>query len=81
MYGRITTGTGIASAGFLPITGFNMVGIIVTALVLVYAGLALLKLLPKWSRPEVFRGLINRPASTTTASCDVVRRGCVILGC
>jgi hypothetical protein len=68
MYGRITTGTGIATAGFLPITGFNMVGIIVTALVLVYAGLALLKLLPKWSHPEVFRGLINRPARDSSVA-------------
>lgn len=54
MYGRITTGT--AAAGFLPVTGLNVVGSIVTALVLVFAGLALLKLLPKSSRPGKFFG-------------------------
>jgi hypothetical protein len=47
MYGKLGTGTGIASGGVLPITGMSVLGIIVLLSIIMFAGLALLKLLPR----------------------------------
>jgi sulfite exporter TauE/SafE len=46
--GSIAAGAG-ASAG-LAMTGFNTIAYIVAALTLLFAGLALLKLVPRWRR-------------------------------
>ncbi|HET7475003.1 MAG TPA: hypothetical protein VFJ97_03150 [Dermatophilaceae bacterium] len=46
MYGKVTTAAG-ASGGTLAFTGVNTVGYLVAASVLIFAGLALLKLIPR----------------------------------
>ena len=50
MYGKLSTGAGAAGGGGLPITGLNVLGIIVLLSVIVFAGLALLKLIPRRGR-------------------------------
>jgi hypothetical protein len=47
MYGKLGTGTGIAGGGVLPITGMNVLGIVVLLSIIMFTGLALLKLLPR----------------------------------
>jgi hypothetical protein len=50
MYGKLSTGAGAAGGGALPITGLNVLGIIVILSIIVFAGLALLKLIPRHGR-------------------------------
>jgi hypothetical protein len=50
MYGKLSTGAGAAGGGTLPITGLNVLGIIVILSIIVFAGLALLKLIPRHGR-------------------------------
>ena len=46
MYGKVTTAAG-ASGGTLAFTGLNTLGYLVAASVLIFAGLALVKLVPR----------------------------------
>jgi hypothetical protein len=50
MYGKLGTGAGAVGGGVLPITGLNVLGMIVVLAVSVFAGLALLKLIPRHRR-------------------------------
>jgi hypothetical protein len=50
MYGKLSTGAGAAGGGALPVTGVNVLGIIVILSIIVFAGLALLKLIPRHGR-------------------------------
>jgi len=50
MYGKLSTAAGAAGGGVLPVTGLNVLGIIVTLSIIVFAGLALLKLIPRHGR-------------------------------
>jgi hypothetical protein len=65
MYGRIASGTSAAAGGgILSATGWNAAGIIVTTLVLIFAGLAVLKLLPRLKVPRSWiGGLRLRPGT------------------
>jgi hypothetical protein len=57
MYGKIASGTSTAAGGgILSATGWNTVGFIVTTLVLTFAGLAVLKLLPRLKVPRSWKG-------------------------
>lgn len=46
LYGKATTAAG-ASGGTLALTGVNTLGYVVAASVLIFAGIALLKLIPR----------------------------------
>jgi hypothetical protein len=57
MYGKIASGTGTAAGGgILSATSWNTVGFMVTTLVLMFAGLAVLKLLPSLKVPRSWKG-------------------------
>jgi hypothetical protein len=57
MYGRITSGAGTAAGGgIISAASWNTAGLIVTTLVLTFAGLAVLKLLPSLKVPRSWLG-------------------------
>lgn len=47
MYGKLAAGAGVVGGGVLPITGMSIAGVIISGIVLIFAGLATLKLIPK----------------------------------
>jgi len=65
MYGKIASGASTAaSGGILSATGWNAAGFVVTTLVLIFAGLAVLKLLPSLKVPRSWiGGLRLRPGT------------------
>jgi hypothetical protein len=57
MYGKIASGTSTAAGGgVLSAAAWNSAGVIVTTLVLIFAGLAVLKLLPDLKVPRSWIG-------------------------
>jgi hypothetical protein len=50
MYGKLGTSAGVVGGGMLPVTGPQVAGLVIGGIVLVFAALALFKVLPKLRR-------------------------------
>jgi hypothetical protein len=50
MYGTVAGGSSVLGGGALAVTGFDSVWAVVAGVTLVLAGLAVMRLAPRWSR-------------------------------